>query len=368
MISAAETSDDCVEVTIDGVRQAFSWTWLRDHSRDPQSFHERSNQRLVAPAEAAGATRAEVRVEPDGSALIVEWPGGPPAAYPVALLTGLAGAARTYDVFAGAQQRWDADSLRDRLHRPSFAGFVEDDAVVADSMRAFRRDGVVLVEDVPVTRDATRSVLERISYVRASIFGDVWRFGSDGELDDTASTRLEITPHTDGTYSRDAPGLVSLHCHVASATGGESVLVDGLTLHRQLADIDPVATETLETVQIPGRYLGDGSDLVAWRPAFRKESGRLAQVSYNNHDRAPFLLPPDEERRFYGALELLEELIARSGNTVEMRLEEGQMILIDNWRLLHGRRSFTGRREMAGGYLNRENLESVLRRLDDAEL
>ena len=366
MISDAEATDHCAQVTIDGVRQAFSWTWLRDHAGDPESFHARSNQRLVPAAVAAAASPAEVGVEPGGGALIVDWPGGPTAVFPEGALTGLALAARTYDVFADAQEPWPADSSTERLHRATFAGFTDDDAAFADSMHALRRDGVAVVERVPVDREATRTVLERMSYVRASIFGDVWRFGSDGELDDTASTRLEITPHTDGTYSRDAPGLLSLHCHSASTTGGESVLVDGLALHRQLTDIDPVAAETLETVQIPGRYLGDGSDLVAWRPAFRMEGGRLAQVSYNNHDRAPFRLPLDEERRFYGALQLLEELIARPGNRVEIRLAEGQMILIDNWRLLHGRRSFTGSREMAGGYLNREDLESVLRRLDGA--
>ena len=65
--------------------------------------------------------------------------------------------------------------------------------------------------------------IERFGYVRMTIFGDLWEFRSDGGFDDTASTPLEITPHTDGSYSNDAPGLLALHCHRYDARGGENV-------------------------------------------------------------------------------------------------------------------------------------------------
>lgn len=366
MIEHVQSTFEGVELAVDGVHRTFSWTWLRDHARDPDSYHAPSHQRLVPAAVAAVAPPADVHLDTAGAVLTVTWPGGPSCEFPEEMFGGLAPAASMYDVFSARQEPWDAHSLPQRLVRLPYGEFVGDDAARADALGAFRRDGVVLVERVPTDRHATRTVLERIAYVRSSIFGDVWRFGSDGELDDTASTSLEITPHTDGTYSRDAPGLLSLHCHRAAARGGESLLVDGLTLHSQMAAEDPPAAAILETVQIPGRYLGDGSDLVAWRPLFRLEAGRLVQVSYNNHDRAPFLLPPEQEGDFYSALAVLESLLERPGNVVEIRLEKGQMILVDNWRLLHGRRAFTGRREMAGGYLNREDLESGLRRIDVA--
>ena len=45
----------------------------------------------------------------------------------------------------------------------------------------------------------------------------------------------------------------------------------------------------------PGQYIGDGSHLMSSRPVFRHDqSGELAQVSFNNADRAPFLLPAGE--------------------------------------------------------------------------
>jgi len=37
------------------------------------------------------------------------------------------------------------------------------------------------------------------------------------------------------------------------------------------------------------------------------------------------------------------------------------MLVFDNWRILHGRGAFQGRRKMAGAYVNREDYESRVR-------
>ena len=36
-------------------------------------------------------------------------------------------------------------------------------------------------------------------------------------------------------------------------------------------------------------------------------------------------------------------------------------MLFDNWRVLHGRLSYTGHRHLCGAYVNREDYESRLR-------
>ena len=40
------------------------------------------------------------------------------------------------------------------------------------------------------------------------------------------------------------------------------------------------------------------------------------------------------------------------------------MIVFDNWRLLHGRGAFQGKRKMAGAYINREDYLSSLKKYD----
>ena len=51
---------------------------------------------------------------------------------------------------------------------------------------------------------------------------------------------------------------------------------------------------------------------------------------------------------------------------VRFTLVPGEVLVIDNWRLLHGRAEFDGERHVCGCYLNREDYESRLRVLRGA--
>ena len=47
---------------------------------------------------------------------------------------------------------------------------------------------------------------------------------------DSAYTQEELRPHTDSTYSNDAPGLQLLLCCEYDAVGGDSIMVDGFKI------------------------------------------------------------------------------------------------------------------------------------------
>jgi trimethyllysine dioxygenase len=87
----------------------------------------------------------------------------------------------------------------------------------------------------------------------------------------------------------------------------------------------------------------------------------VVQVSFNNADRAPFLLPAEEMTAFYGALRAFEQLANDRRLQWRHVLRPGQVLLFDNWRVLHGRGAYSGHRRLCGGYVNREDVESRLR-------
>ena len=92
----------------------------------------------------------------------------------------------------------------------------------------------------------------RVGYIRETIFGGFWDFQADLSKADTAYTNLELLPHTDGTYSHDAPGLQLLHCLAFDGTGGESTMVDGFRIADELRRDEPDHYEVLSTVAVPG--------------------------------------------------------------------------------------------------------------------
>ena len=225
------------------------------------------------------------------------------------------------------------------------------------------RRGFVIVTDSPSTPEATKQLMERMAYVRNSIFGgfSVW----DNKLespDDTAFTSLAIEPHTDGTYVHDAPGLQTLHCIKKDSIGGENQLVDGLAIAEKMRDEYPDYFKILSSINIPGRYIKTDTYLEAKRPLFRlNNEGKIVQVSFNNHDRAPFRIDNKSMSQFYDAYKIFHNLANDKNRQYEFMLEPGKILTFDNWRVLHARASLTGYRQLCGGYHNREDFESRLR-------
>lgn len=357
MLAITEVSDSAVTIGLGDISLELSWVWLRDHALDQTSFLASAQQRIVTPPVIAAAGRGEAVV--NGDVLEVRWPGIEATRFSVDFLRTLGDATQMTDVGPAARP-WIGDDISNRVLHQQYDAYIDSNDGLRGALDSLWTDGVTVITDVPIDRAATRTVLERIGYVRSTIFGDLWEFSSDGGFDDTASTSLEITPHTDGTYSNDAPGLLGLHCHAYDATGGQNVFVDGNAIVERLS---PDALSTLRDVEIPARYIGDGAHLMARRPALRIQQDRLAQISYNHHDRAPFMLHEPLMTSVLGALRELDALANDPELQFELSLRPGDMVLFDNWRLLHGRRAFRGERLIAGGYINREDVESTTRRL-----
>jgi trimethyllysine dioxygenase len=202
-------------------------------------------------------------------------------------------------------------------------------------------------------------IANKIGYVRQSIFGGLWEFESNAEMADSAYTQEELRPHTDSTYSKDAPGLQLLLCCDYDATGGESIMVDGFKIAETLKKQKEIF-EILSNVEVPGKYVGDGVILEARRPIFRHNSKKeLSQVSFNNYDRAEFRMENELMLKFYEAITQFDNL----ANNIEYQwrhiLKPGELLIFNNWRVLHGRGSFQGKRKMAGCYINMEDFESI---------
>jgi trimethyllysine dioxygenase len=337
--------------------------WLRDHDTAADALHPETQQRLIdtfqIPQDIAAAA---IAVSDDGRALQIRWrPDGPVSRYEAQFLAALRA---DPEVLPAVRSLWDARTIAAQLPQIDYAAMMSDDAALKDLLEKIERYGFCMVEAVPATPQATCAVAERVAYIRTTIFGGYYDFTANMEHKDTAYTSMAIGPHTDGTYSLDAPGYQMFHCLAAECTGGDNVLIDGFNVGAIMQCEHAADYELLSTVQIPGRYLDHarGIQLMARRALFRRDqSGQLVQVSYNNHDRAPFVLPVEQHRRFYRALATFAGLCAQSRLHYRRRLLPGSVLLFDNWRLLHARDAYVGYRRLAGAYLNREDVESRLR-------
>ncbi|MDH4278339.1 MAG: TauD/TfdA family dioxygenase [Acidimicrobiia bacterium] len=347
-----------------------SWHWLRDHDESEAGQDPDTKQRRVDTFSLGDVEPGTVTV--DDGWVTVTWPDATVAMCSRQLLESVAEEFLATDWSARPELKpilptdivlWSDPTTRpDEIDLGAFLDPASDEALTLGVDLLSRYGYLVLRGDV-LDRGTAEAFARRLGYIRHTIFGGLWDLAPDlSEHADTAYTSVHLAPHTDGTYSHDAPGLQFFLCLAAAPEGGESLLVDGFAIAAELETAEPETFVTLASVPVPGRYIEPGVHLRAERPVFRSNArGVLDQVSFNNYDRAPFLLPPEQELRFHRAYRRFAELAAAPARRVAVGLTPGDILIFDNWRSLHGRNAFVGPRHYVGAYLNHEDLESKRR-------
>ena len=355
-----------------GAESRFSWFWLRDHDQSSDGLDPATLQRRVdtfALDEAIPAGSGSVQEE--GRQLAVTWPeGGECSRYSADFLAAMAGLQPdAWDTHAGLPQRtWSARAPLQLEDPVAYGEITEEGGGLSSAFRRLQRDGLVVIDGVPTDIDTARRLFGRFGYIRETIFGGMWSLSADlSDHDDTAYSTQYLEPHTDATYSHDAPGLQCFLCQEFDGKGGESILVDGFALAEQMRAEEPELFQVLCEVSVPGRYIEEGQHLRAERPAIRLDGqGRLLQITFNNYDRAPFWLGAERMKDFYRAYRDFHARIVQQENWLTIPLRPGMALIFDNWRLLHGRMAYSGKRVFCGCYHNHEDFESALRNLNPA--
>lgn len=190
----------------------------------------------------------------------------------------------------------------------------------------------------------------------------MWTFESNNKKADSAYSNQELRPHTDSTYSNDAPGLQLLLCCKYDAKGGDSIMVDGFKLANEIKQKYKKHFKTLTNTKVKGSYIGDGVCLEAKRPIIKlNEKNNFDQISFNNYDRAPFRENNQKTINFYKAIKVFDTMANQKQYQWRHILKPGELLIFNNWRVMHGRGAFSGIRKMAGCYINKEDFDSCCR-------
>ncbi|THC95370.1 hypothetical protein EYZ11_005138 [Aspergillus tanneri] len=218
-----------------------------------------------------------------------------------------------------------------------------------------------------------KSLLKWLDYIVSCVMkppSGFWDFTADLTFKDTAYTTELLGAHTDNTYFTD-PARLQLF-HLLSHTdgdGGASLLVDGFRAAEFLRDENNNHCEYLASIPQPFHASGNEDTCiqpVTQAPVFsiHPEFQQLYQIRWNNYDRAP---KKDwnlvQQTQWHAAARHFNDIIQRPEMQYWTQLEPGTALIFDNWRMLHGRSAFTGKRRMCGGYINNDDFVSKYRLL-----
>ncbi|KAL5336474.1 P-loop containing nucleoside triphosphate hydrolase protein [Aspergillus crustosus] len=230
--------------------------------------------------------------------------------------------------------------------------------------------GYCFVKDTPVDPESTEALLKRIAFVRHTHYGGFWDFTADMRFKDTAYTNESLGAHTDNTYFTDPARLQLFHLLSHSeGEGGQSLLVDGYEAAKVLLAENKEHARILTHTKHP--FHASGNQDVSIQPMdeyatfwYHPRFSRLAQIRWNNYDRAPkWNWALEEQHAWYEAAKHFDEILRRPSLQFWTQLEPGTALIFDNWRMLHGRSGFSGKRRMCGGYINNDDFLSRYRLL-----
>ncbi|KAL2080399.1 hypothetical protein ACEWY4_024192 [Coilia grayii] len=361
--------ENSFEVSYGGLVMQFDYMWLRDHCRSASCYNSKTNQRSLDTASIDLNIRPE-KARTDDESLYLTWPDGHVTQYKLDWLAQNSYEGKKHSAMhprslwnAGSYTRADAPSV-------SFEKFMTCNQELKRFLTNFLLYGIAFVDDVPATVEDTEKVTQRVSLIRETMYGRMWSFTSDYSRGDTAYTKLALDRHTDTAYFQEPCGIQVFHCLRHEGTGGRTLLVDGFNAADKLLQRSPKLFELLTQVPIKHEYLENLSDhsnhMVGIGPVLNVYpwNNEVYMIRYNNYDRAVInTVSHDVVQRWYAAHRELTKELRDPDNELWVKLTPGKVIFIDNWRVLHGRESFTGLRQLCGCYLTRDDVLNTARSL-----
>ena len=151
-----------------------------------------------------------------------------------------------------------------------------------------------------------------------------------GSVTQYSRTHLPLSPHTDSSYMPRPHELVAFQCIVSDDMGGASIMVPLEDLLKQLAP------EVTELLQAPVYPFGERS-----YPILQGESGDLKIRYYQAQiDRILKMGATPLSEPYQAALKALDAVLEHPDQPHQFHLKAGQIVLMHNHKVLHGRTGF----------------------------
>ena len=260
---------------------------------------------------------------------------------------------------------WDA-SLKD-LNNFYFKKDIFEEKEMYDALVSFYKYGFVIFKEVPTKNNFIINFANSIGSIRRTNFGEYFDVKSKPNPNDLAYTSLPLAPHTDNPYRNPVPCIQMLHCITNEVQGGLSTLVDGYTVTEKLKKDFPKYYEILTQIKVRFQFVDESVILEDWAEMIQlDENKEFRQVRFSPRlDFVP-LMEKEKLELYYSARNKISELYNSEKYRIEFKLMPGDLLMMDNYRLLHGRTSFDskdGERFLQGCYIDYDSTEGKLKHL-----
>ncbi len=349
----------------------FHAIWLRDNAWDAKTRSAGNGQRLITLGDISADTKITA-AEVTGETLKITFaPENKSIIYDINWLM-----AHAYDGVKSldngwtrrAVETWDSN-LMDNVPVSDFFEVKNSSAARQDWLAKVNKYGFAKLINGPVEDGALMQVVDFFGYVRETNYGRQFEVRTEVNPTNLAYTGLGLQAHTDNPYRDPVPTLQILYCLESSAAGGENMVVDGFAAALRLREENQGYFDVLTQYCANFDYSGEeGIALRSRRPMIElAPDGELIGIRFNNRSSAAITdVPYDDMETYYAAYRRLGEIIDDTSMEVTFRLNPGESFIVDNTRILHARKGYSGAgtRWLQGCYADKDGLRSTLASLE----
>ncbi|KAG4441157.1 hypothetical protein IFR05_003378 [Cadophora sp. M221] len=368
---------------------AFHPVFLRDSCTCPKCVDPSSTQKQFQTTDIPATIRANsVKVQENGD-VTVTWENDIPAFGPDHISKF---PAKFFDITSNvgrklkdrssnfAQSRlWNKRRISEELQFVNFDDYMTDDKQLYRALKNLNVYGLLLLRNVPESEASVAQIAGRIGTIRDTFYGRTWDVKSVPKAKNVAYTHQFLGLHMDLQYMSDPPGFQFLHCLKNTCKGGDSLFSDSFRAANRLSEMDG---EILSTKNLAYHYRNAGEHYYYERPvieytgyhvktAFGNKPG-IKFINYSPPFQAPFPVTKPNQGLIFPklarALRNFAENVESPHSLYEYRLKEGECVMFNNRRVLHGRREFepgNGERWLKGTYIDTDVFNSKWRTLHE---
>ena len=357
-----ELTDNKVFFEKQGAKKEIHPFWLRERVNSENFLDQKTQQRLFDPTMLKNSSEIS-KVNISDKFLEVSFKDG---AYAKLVIENiLKEFEKDNELYFINKISWKSDFQNNNIYKFNKNFFEEK--IMYESLLDFYKYGFVIFENVPTQENFIVNFANSIGSIRRTNFGEFFNVKSKPNPNDLAYTSLALAPHTDNPYRKPVPCIQLLHCIENEVGGGLSTLVDGLAVTEELKKEHPSFFQILTEIKVRFQFVDDNVVLEDWAEMIQlDENKRLKQVRFS--PRLDFVPLMDKEKLelYYAARNKISEMYNSEKFRIEFKLKPGDLLMMDNYRLLHGRTEYNaneGNRFLQGCYIDYDSTEGKLKHL-----
>lgn len=343
----------------DGFSRDFGAHWLFDHAddaRDPVS-----GQRGGGAAALDGLAIETAGID-DAAVTLRFRPAGLQRRIALARLRGLEAPP------ARAAELWTTPEPIAAAEPVAFEDYLQDDEALSEALSRVVRHGLALLSGAGQDPGVVEQAVARFGFVRETNYGRTFDVRIEPKPGNLAFSGQGLDLHTDNPYRDPVPTLQLLHAIIADGLSGETLFVDGFAQAEALRREAPTAFDVL--VREPVRFTYAAASGERWSTVHPVLTlgprGGLEAVRMNHRSLDLEPEPAEAVEAWYDAYFAYYRRAHAPEAAFERRLQAGEVVIFDNRRILHGRRTLTegSPRWLRGCYADSDGLAATLCRLD----